>query len=167
MHDDQHHGSRRQVVEVGRQDERGQRNGPQQTLGVTGANPFGNEVEASVVVEYLDNGHRGYQEHDNACSSSHILQEYVVIDEVLDGIARRSLTVQELCILRRMLRHDEVGTPADVDHPPYRTYEHSYGSLVDTRQVTGGNQQVAYNQHYDNNQRHLFLPSLLFYLFIF
>ena len=87
VHDDQHHRCRCQVVEVGREDERGQRDGPQQPLRVAGANPLGDEVEAAVVVQYLDDGHRGQEEHDNAGGSAHVLQEDVVVDEQLDGIA--------------------------------------------------------------------------------
>ena len=150
MHHDEHHGSSCEVVEVGRDEERGQRQCPQYALRVARVYPFLYEVEAAVILKDLNDGHRGQEEHDDAGGTANVPKEYVVVDIGLDGMARRRLSAEELGVLVRVLRHDKVGAPADVYHPPYCSDEHGDGSLVDTRHVTGGNQQVAQNQQYNN-----------------
>ena len=64
-----------------------------------------------------------------------------------------------------MFSHDKVGSPADVYHPSHSSEEHGYGCFVDTRQVTGGNQQVAEYQHQYNYQCHISILNLQLTIF--
>ena len=160
MHDDQHHRGGSQVIEIRGDDEGGEGNSPEQTLGVARTDPLRDEIEAAVVVQDLDDAHRSQQEHHDTRGSPHIIEEHIVADEILHSIARRILTIKELLIFSSMFSHHEVGSPADVYHPSHRSDEHRYGRLVDTRQVTGGNQHVAEYQHQYYYKCHISLKTL-------
>ena len=157
MHDNQHHGRRRQVVQIGREDKRSQRDGPQQALGVTGTNPFCDEIEAAIVAQQFHYRHRSQQEHHDSSSLAHIFQEHMILNKVFHRLAGGLVACQPLHILTGMLVHHKVRAPANIYYPAYGTQEHGDGSLVDTRQMPCGNQHIGYNQHGYNNQCHIFL----------
>jgi hypothetical protein len=46
----------------------------------------------------------------------------------------------------RMLRHDEIRAPTNIDDPAYGANEHSDSGFVDTGQMAGGDEQIAENQ---------------------
>ena len=58
-HDNQHHRSSSEVVEVGRDDESSNGDGPKQPFRVMRLYPFLYKVKASIVIENLNNGHCG------------------------------------------------------------------------------------------------------------
>ncbi len=156
MHDDEHGHRRRQVVQIGREYKGGQRNGPQQTLGVPRAYPFLDEVETAIVVQQLHDRHGSQQEHDNSGSLADVVQKDMAVDVVLDGLAGRRCAVEPCTIIVRMPGHDEVRAPADVDHPPHRSEEHGDGGLVNACQVTCGYQHIGQYQHRNDYQCHSF-----------
>ena len=143
VHDDQHHGAGGEVIEVCRDDECGKGKRPKQVVGSPHAHVIGNKVEASVVVEQLNNRHRSQQEHDDGGCLAHILQKDIVADEILDGLARCWRTMQVFGIVVRMLTHDEVAAPTHVDHPSCRTNKHGDSCFVDARQVSRCYEQIA------------------------
>ena len=151
------------VVQIGRQDKGGQRNGPQQSIGITCLDPFVDEVEAAVGIQYLNDRHRSQQVHHDGSSLSHVFQEDAVINKVLYGIAAGRMFTQKLCIGSRMHVHHEISTPDDINHPPYGSQEDADGGLVHTSEVRSRNQQIAEQQKKDDNQGHgqfVFLPLI-------
>ena len=154
MHNNQHHRCCRQVVEVCREDKSHSGNAPQQTFAVSCTNPFGDEVETAIVAKQLYNRHRSQQEQDDSGCPADILQEYVVVDEPLHDIAGMFVTTQPFDILLRMLGHHEVCTPADIDHPTYRSEEHSDSGFVYSCQMACCYQQIGQEKHGDNNECH-------------
>ena len=108
MHDDQHHGRRCQVVQIGREDKRSQRDGPQQSLGITRTNPFCDEVEAAIIVQQFHYRHGSQQEQYNGSSLAHVFQEYIIFNKVFHRLAGGLVACQPLHILTRMLVHHEV-----------------------------------------------------------
>ena len=145
-HNHQHHRGRRQVIQISRDHEGGQRDGPQQALRVPSADPFGDKVEAAVIVQELNDTHRGQQEHHDTGGTAHIIQEDLVVDKELHRITRRRLPVQECHILYRVMGHHEVRTITDIDHPPHRCHKHGNGSFVHTGKMTCGDHDISQQQ---------------------
>ena len=108
MHDDQHHRGCCQVVKVGREDERSQRDSPQQAFGIARTYPLRDKVEATIVVQQFNDRHGCQQEHHNSSSSTHIFQEDIVIDEIFYCLTRSFATGKPFKIVCRMLVHDKV-----------------------------------------------------------
>ena len=102
-HDDQHHCGGGEIVQIGRDDEGGDGDGPQQTFGVVGLDPFLHKVETAVVIENLNDGHCGQQEHHDAGSPTHVIQEYLITDIEFHGTTRRFLTGEIVGIFTRVL----------------------------------------------------------------
>ena len=142
-HDNQHHRGRCEVVEIGRDDEGGYSDSPKQTLRIVGLDPFLNKVETAIVIENLDDSHRGQQEHNDTGSTTHIIQENLIANVEFYSTTRRYLASQIISIFARMLRHDEIGSPTDIEHPTHRTKKHGYSSLVNTSQMTCRYEQIS------------------------
>ena len=108
MHDNKHHRCRRQVIQIGRDDKCCNGNRPKQALRVACTNPFRDEVKASITVEDVDDTHSGQEEHYDTGSPSHIIEEDVVVDVILDSLTGRRSTTQEFLVVFSMFCHHEV-----------------------------------------------------------
>ena len=124
-------------------DEGGYSDSPKQTLRIVGLDPFLNKVETTIVIENLDDSHRGQQEHNDTGSTTHIIQENLIANVEFYSTTRRYLASQIVSIFARMLRHDEIGSPTDIEHPTHRTKKHGYSSLVNTSQMTCRYEQIS------------------------
>ena len=138
------------IVEVGREQESSQGDGPQQTVRIASANPLGNKIEAAVVAQNLYNGHRSHQEHHDGCCLAHIFQEDVVVDEELHRLTGCLASVKPFHIVVGIELHDEVFTPTNVENPSDGANEHGNGGLVDTCQMACCYQQIAEHEKKNN-----------------
>ena len=89
------------------------------------------------------------------------MDENIVVDEVLHGVARRLIASQEGHVFHSVMLHHEVCAVTDIDHPADSGDKHGDGRLVHTGEMASGYHHIAQQQKYYDNQCHAILLLFL------
>ena len=130
MHYGEHHHRCSKVVEVCRDNECHHRYCRKHALAAARPHQLCEEVEATVVLKYLDNRHRRKQKQHHFRCLAHILQQHILRNELLHGTARMLRSAKEHPVVGGMLAHHEIRAIAYIKYPAKCSNKDCNGSFV-------------------------------------